>query len=82
MDTTGRRPPGYVLFVVAIPALTALCRIDKNRIPKCSISCVYLDTGGTLTHAQLVALISDGDVMSVMGVYPGTGTAAVGTLLQ
>jgi hypothetical protein len=40
-----------------------------------------LDTGGTLTHAQLVTLISDGDVMSVMGVYPGTGTAAVGTIL-
>jgi hypothetical protein len=40
-----------------------------------------LDTGGTLSHAQLQTLIVAGDVLSVMGVYPGTGTAAVGTIL-
>jgi len=40
-----------------------------------------LDTGGTLTHAQLLTLIQGGDTMSIMGMYPGTGTAAVGTLL-
>jgi len=36
-----------------------------------------LDTGGTMTQAQLQTLIQAGDVMSFMGVYPGTGTAAV-----
>jgi len=36
-----------------------------------------LDTGGTLTQAQLQTLIQAGDVMSFMGVYPGTGAAAV-----
>jgi YVTN family beta-propeller protein len=40
-----------------------------------------LDTGTTVTQAQLELLIKDGDVMSVMGVYPGTGSAAVGTTL-
>jgi hypothetical protein len=40
-----------------------------------------LDAGATYTHAQLQALIVAGDVMSIMGVYPGTGTAAVGTIL-
>jgi hypothetical protein len=40
-----------------------------------------LDTGGTLTHAQLLTLIQGTDTMSIMGMYPDTGTAAVGTLL-
>jgi len=40
-----------------------------------------LDTGTIYTHAQLQTLITSGDVMSIMGVYPGTGTAAVGTIL-
>jgi DNA-binding beta-propeller fold protein YncE len=40
-----------------------------------------LDTGTIYTHAQLQTFIAAGDVMSIMGVYPGTGTAAVGTIL-
>jgi hypothetical protein len=40
-----------------------------------------LDSGTTLTHAQLTALIQGGDVITVMGVYPGTGSASVGTIL-
>jgi len=34
-----------------------------------------LDTGNTVTQTQLEGLIQAGDVMSVMGVYPGTGAA-------
>jgi YVTN family beta-propeller protein len=32
------------------------------------------DTGTTYTHAQVQALVAGGDTLSVMGVYPGTGT--------
>ena len=32
------------------------------------------DTNQTLTQAQLQSLIMAGDIMSVMGVYPGSGT--------
>jgi YVTN family beta-propeller protein len=41
-----------------------------------------LDTGGTLTQAQLQSFIQSGDTMSLMGVYPGTGTAAVSRTIQ
>ena len=33
------------------------------------------DTGVTYTQAQLQALIAAGDTLSLMGVYPGTGTS-------
>lgn len=34
------------------------------------------DTGTTYTQAQLETLIANGDTLSVMGVYPGTGSAS------
>jgi hypothetical protein len=33
------------------------------------------DTGTTYTHAQLVAFVTAGDTLSIMGVMPGTGSA-------
>jgi len=34
------------------------------------------DTGTTYTQAQLQAFVNSGDTLSVMGVYPGTGSAS------
>jgi hypothetical protein len=33
------------------------------------------DTGVTYTHAQILALITAGDTLTIMGVVPGTGSA-------
>jgi len=33
------------------------------------------DTGVTYTHAQLVAFVTAGDTLTIMGVVPGTGSA-------
>jgi hypothetical protein len=35
------------------------------------------DTGAQYSQAQLQAFIQAGDIQSFMGVYPGTGAAAV-----
>jgi DNA-binding beta-propeller fold protein YncE len=39
------------------------------------------DTGTLYTQAQLQTLVLAGDTLSIMGVYPGTGSAIVGTIL-
>src|SRR3984957_298103 len=39
------------------------------------------DTGASYTQAQLQTLVLAGDTLSIMGVYPGTGSATVGTIL-
>ena len=39
------------------------------------------DTGVVYTQAQLQTLVLAGDTLNIMGVYPGTGSATVGTIL-
>lgn len=39
------------------------------------------DTGTLYTQAQLQTLVLAGDTLNIMGVYPGTGSATVGTIL-
>jgi hypothetical protein len=41
------------------------------------LSTYVSDTSTSYTQAQLQSLIQNGDVLSFMGVYPGTGSAAL-----
>jgi YVTN family beta-propeller protein len=70
----------------AIPNIDLIARGTLNGVVhgllyQASTGTYISDTGTLYTQAQLQTLIKGGDILSVMGVYPGTGSAAVQTIL-
>jgi DNA-binding beta-propeller fold protein YncE len=70
----------------AIPNIDLIVRGTLNGVVhgllyQASAGTYISDTGTLYTQAQLQTLILAGDTLSIMGVYPGTGSAAVPTIL-